>query len=68
MGLPGHLAFTRANAYYQRRRAIGDGREAALRRLANKLLGQLHHCLGPQGALRRGQSLDAAHPGAEHAA
>jgi transposase len=34
-----------AAAYYQRRRAAGDGHEAALRRLANKLLGQLHHCL-----------------------
>lgn len=34
-----------ANACYQRRRAAGDGHEAALRRLASKLLGQLHHCL-----------------------
>jgi hypothetical protein len=33
-----------AAAYYQRRRA-SDGHEAALRRLANKLIGQLHHCL-----------------------
>lgn len=34
-----------ALAYYQHRRAVGDGHEAALRRLASKLLGQLHHCL-----------------------
>ena len=34
-----------ARAYYQARRAAGDGHEAALRRLANKLVGQLHHCL-----------------------
>jgi transposase len=34
-----------ARAYYQRRRAAGDGHEAALRRLASKLLGQLHVCL-----------------------
>jgi len=34
-----------AKAYYGRRRAAGDGHETALRRVANKLLGQLHHCL-----------------------
>ena len=34
-----------ARAYYQRRRAAGDGHGAALRRLASKLLGQLHVCL-----------------------
>lgn len=34
-----------ANAYYRHRRAAGDSHEAALRRLGNKLLGQLHHCL-----------------------
>ncbi|HJR15955.1 MAG TPA: hypothetical protein VJ808_03800, partial [Gemmatimonadales bacterium] len=34
-----------AKAFYLRRRTTGDGHEAALRRLANKLLGQLHHCL-----------------------
>jgi len=34
-----------ADAYYRRRRAAGEPHEAALRRLANKLLGQLHHCL-----------------------
>ncbi|MBO0866622.1 MAG: IS110 family transposase [Mycobacterium sp.] len=34
-----------AQAYYRRRRAAGDGHDAALRRVANKLLGQLHHCL-----------------------
>jgi len=34
-----------AKTFYLHRRATGDGHEAALRRLANKLLGQLHHCL-----------------------
>jgi transposase len=34
-----------ARAYYDARRAAGDHHNAALRRLANKLLGQLHHCL-----------------------
>lgn len=31
--------------YYDKRRAVGDRREAALRRLASKVIGQLHHCL-----------------------
>jgi hypothetical protein len=34
-----------AHAYYRRRRAAGDNHETALRRLGNKLVGQLHHCL-----------------------
>lgn len=34
-----------ARAYYDRRRAAGDKHGGALRRLASKLLGQLHHCL-----------------------
>lgn len=34
-----------ARAYYDARRSAGDNHNAALRRLANKLLGQLHHCL-----------------------
>jgi transposase len=34
-----------ARGYYDQRRAAGDHHNAALRRLANKLLGQLHHCL-----------------------
>ncbi len=34
-----------ARTYYDQRRAAGDGHEAALRRLASKLIGQLHHCL-----------------------
>lgn len=34
-----------AKAFYQHRRAAGDGHEAAPRRLAAKLIGQLHHCL-----------------------
>ncbi|MBO0827149.1 MAG: IS110 family transposase [Streptosporangiales bacterium] len=34
-----------ARGYYEQRRAAGDGHETALRRLASKLVGQLHHCL-----------------------
>jgi hypothetical protein len=34
-----------ARAHYDRRRARGDAHEAALRNLANKLVGQLDHCL-----------------------
>ena len=34
-----------ARRYYDQRRAAGDTHSKALRRLANKLLGQLHHCL-----------------------
>jgi transposase len=34
-----------ARTYYDTRRAAGDTHHAALRRLASKLLGQLHHCL-----------------------
>jgi transposase len=34
-----------ARAYYDQRRAAGDTHQAALRRLASKLIGQLHHCL-----------------------
>ena len=34
-----------ARAYDDTRRAAGDTHNAALRRLASKLLGQLHHCL-----------------------
>ena len=34
-----------ARTYYDQRRGAGDGHEAALRRLASKLIGQLHHCL-----------------------
>lgn len=34
-----------ARGYYDQRRAAGDTHNKALRRLANKLLGQLHHCL-----------------------
>jgi len=34
-----------ARAHYDRRRAAGDRHEAALRNLANKLVGQLDHCL-----------------------
>lgn len=34
-----------AHAHYNRRRDIGDRYHAALRRLFNRMLGQLHHCL-----------------------
>ncbi len=34
-----------ARASYDHRRRAGDNHNKALRRLANKLLGQLHHCL-----------------------
>jgi hypothetical protein len=34
-----------ARAYYDQRRAAGDGHEAAPRRLASELIGQLHHCV-----------------------
>jgi transposase len=35
-----------AREHYLRRRARGDGHPAALRHLFNRMLGQLHHCLG----------------------
>jgi len=34
-----------ARALYQHRRRLGDGHEKALRRVGNKLVGQLDHCL-----------------------
>lgn len=34
-----------ARAFYDQRRAHGDRHAAALRRLFNRNLGQLHHCL-----------------------
>jgi transposase len=34
-----------ARALYQHRRSLGDGHEKALRRVGNKLVGQLDHCL-----------------------
>jgi hypothetical protein len=37
-----------ADAYYRHRRLVGDRHEAALRRVGNKLLGQMHHCLERQ--------------------
>ena len=42
-----------AHAYYLHRRLAGDGHEAALRRLGNKLVGQLHHCLEHREPYRR---------------
>jgi transposase len=56
-----------AKAYYQQRRATGDGHEAALRRLANKLLGQLHHCLIHR-VLYENQAWAPPQPPAEHVA
>lgn len=41
-----------ARAHYDRRRAAGDRHEAALRNLANKLVGQLDHCLRHDRAYR----------------
>ena len=41
-----------ARGYYQRRRATGDTHETALRKLANKLIGQLHHCLNQRELYR----------------
>jgi hypothetical protein len=34
-----------AHAYYRHRRRLGDGHNAALRALANRLVGILHGCL-----------------------
>ncbi|MCU1672779.1 MAG: transposase [Frankiales bacterium] len=42
-----------ARGYYDARRAAGDTHNKALRRLANKLLGQLHYCLDEHAPLRR---------------
>jgi hypothetical protein len=56
-----------AEAYYRRRRAAGDGHEAALRRLANKLLGQLHHCLDHRTLYDEDKAWSQPQPG-EHAA
>jgi transposase len=38
-------ADTGARGHYDRRRTVGDGHNAALRNLFNRMLGQLHHCL-----------------------
>jgi len=40
-----HSVSPGARACYDQRRSVGDSHEAALRRLASKLIGQLHHCL-----------------------
>jgi hypothetical protein len=45
MGLTALTKSAGARAYYDQRRDTGDRHNAALRRLGNKLLGQLHHCL-----------------------
>ena len=45
-----------ARAYYDQRQAAGDGHEAALRRLASKLIGQLHHCLADRANPPAGRS------------
>jgi transposase len=57
-----------AKAYYQRRRAAGDTREAALRRVANKLLGQLHHCLSHRELYDEHRAWPAPQPHADNAA
>src|SRR5829696_3619948 len=41
-----------ARAVYQHRRELGDGHEKALRRVGNKLVGQLDHCLRHHGLYR----------------
>jgi transposase len=56
-----------AESYYRRRRTAGDGHEAALRRLANKLLGQLHHCLDRRTLYDEDKAWTQLQPG-EHAA
>jgi transposase len=53
-----------ANVYYRARRDAGDSHVAALRRLANKLIGQLHHCLQHHEPYRE----DIAWPAADLAA
>jgi hypothetical protein len=57
-----------ARAYYQARRAAGDGHEAALRRLANKLLGQLHYCLTNRVPYDEQKAWTQPQPPAEQAA
>jgi transposase len=57
-----------AKAYYQRRRAAGDTREAALRRVANKLLGQLHHCLAHRELYDEHRAWPAVEPHVDNAA
>ena len=56
-----------AASYYQHRRAAGDGHEAALRRLANKLLGQLHHCLAKREVYNEQKAWPAPEPGEQAA-
>jgi len=53
-----------ARHYYWRRRTAGDSHEAALRRVANKLLGQLHVCL----ARRQHYREEVAWPGGDNLA
>jgi transposase len=51
-----------ALAYYRQRRAAGDTHEAALRRLGNKLVGQLHHCLQHRELYREDIAWDTTPP------
>ena len=50
-----------AHVYYLQRRAAGDSHEAALRRLGNKLVGQLHHCLEHREPYREEVAWPQAH-------
>jgi hypothetical protein len=45
LNLPSHGYKGGARNYYRRRREHGDRHAAANRRLFNKLIGQLYHCL-----------------------
>ncbi|HEX6445522.1 MAG TPA: DUF899 family protein [Streptosporangiales bacterium] len=53
-----------ARAYYKQRRAAGDGHETALRRLACKLVGQLHHCLAQREPYREESAWPVDEPAA----
>lgn len=49
-----------ARAHYDRRRAVGDRHEAALRNLADKLVGQLDHCLRHEAPYREADAWSAS--------
>jgi len=51
-----------ARAHYDRRRAVGDRHEATLRNLANKLVGQLDHCLRHGAVYREADAWPSAAP------
>jgi transposase len=51
-----------ARAHYDRRRAAGDGHNAALRNLFNRMLGQLHHCLMTRARYEPGRAWQPQQP------